>query len=329
MTLALLAGWQAGIVSIGQVSAAIGQTFSLVGATWMFGFGVVMSADELGYIDDAIRMITRPHQITDAKGARPLAIGAEGGGIEFRDVSFTFGEQTIFSHMSLAIPPGQKVGLIGASGAGKSTLISLLLRLYDISAGEILIGGQNIAAVTQDSLRANIALIPQDTSLFHRSLADNIRYGRLDASMDGIEQAARQAHAHEFIARLPEGYATQVGERGIKLSAGQRQRIAIARAVLKDAPVLVLDEATSALDSESEKYIQDSLESLMQGKTVIAIAHRLSTIAHLDRLIVLDRGVIVEDGSHAELLARGGYYARLWSMQSGGFLAPEAGVAAG
>ena len=216
--------------------------------------------------------------------------------------------------------PGQHIGLIGPSGAGKSTLINLLLRYFDPQTGKILINRQNIADVTQNSLRANIAVIPQDTSLFHRTLMENIRYGRLDASDSEVMDAAQKAHAHEFISQLSDGYETLVGERGIKLSGGQRQRIAIARAILKNAPILILDEATSALDSESEKLIQESLSELMNGKTVIAIAHRLSTIAYLDRLIVMDQGKIIEDGSHNDLLKENGLYAKLWNMQSGGFL---------
>ncbi len=221
----------------------------------------------------------------------------------------------------MEIPGGQRLGLVGSSGAGKSTLVALLMRFYDLESGTITIDGQNIGRVSQGSLRRNIAVIPQDTALFHRSLMDNIRYGRTDAGDDEVIEAARMAHADEFIRDLPHGYDTLVGERGVKLSGGQRQRIAIARAMLKNAPILVLDEATSALDSESERLIQESLFRLMQGKTVIAIAHRLSTIAALDRLVVMDHGVIVEDGAHGALLKQDGLYARLWNMQSGGFIA--------
>lgn len=318
MMTALILGWQHGIVTLGQIGTVMGLSFSIIGATWNFGFGVVMAADELGYIDDAIRMITPAHGVQDLPDAPPLAV--QKATITFNDVTFDFPGQTVFQNLSLEIPAGQKVGLVGPSGAGKSTLMNVLLRLYDIHDGAIMIDGQDIRFVTQDSLCNNIAIIPQDTALFHRSLRDNIRYGNLNATQADVEEAARLAHAHEFIIRLPEGYDTMVGERGIKLSGGQRQRIAIARAILKDAPVLLLDEATSALDSESEKMIQDSLQTLMQGKTVIAIAHRLSTIATMDRLVVMDRGAIVEDGPHSELLRRGGVYAKLWAMQSGGFL---------
>jgi ABC-type multidrug transport system fused ATPase/permease subunit len=230
----------------------------------------------------------------------------------------------VFRGLRLVIAPGQRVGLVGHSGAGKTTIATLVMRLYDLQGGSIAIDGQNIAAVTQRSLRRSIGLIPQDTILFHRTLMENIRYGRPEAGDDEVLRAAKGAHAHEFIESLPDGYRTLVGERGVKLSGGQRQRIAIARALLKDAPILILDEATSALDSESEALIQSGMQEAMAGKTVIAIAHRLSTLAHLDRLIVLDRGVIVEDGTHADLLARRGVYARLWARQVGGFLVGDA-----
>jgi ABC-type multidrug transport system fused ATPase/permease subunit len=318
MMAALLIGWHRGLVTVGEVSSVMGLTFALTNSTWMLGFGIVMVADELGYIDDAIRMVTAPHEITDSASAPALRVTE--GRVTFENVNFNFGARPIFRDLNLDIRPGEKIGLLGPSGAGKSTLVSLLLRLHDIEGGRILIDGQNIAAVGQESLRASISLIPQDTALFHRTLKENIRYGSLDAADEQVTEAARRAHAHDFIAELADGYDTMVGERGIKLSGGQRQRVAIARAVLKSAPILLLDEATSALDSESEKVIQESLYSLMQGKTVIAIAHRLSTIAHMDRLIVMEQGRIVEQGSHAELVRAGGLYARLWSMQSGGFL---------
>ena len=278
--------------------------------------------DMIGSIRDSLDMLIVPRDIRDRAGAADLVVVR--GEVAFDKVDFLYDrKKSVFRGLTLSIAPGQRIGLIGHSGAGKSTLATLLMRLYDIHGGTIAIDGQNIAEVTQRSLRESIALIPQDAVLFHRTLMENIRYGKPDASDDDVYLAARRAHAHEFIAALPLGYETLVGERGVKLSGGQRQRIAIARALLKDAPILVLDEATSALDSESEALIQSAMREAMAGKTVIAIAHRLSTLAHLERLIVLDKGQIVEDGSHAELLARGGTYAALWKRQVGGFLVDD------
>jgi ATP-binding cassette subfamily B protein len=233
----------------------------------------------------------------------------------------------VFSGLNLRIGAGEKVGLVGYSGSGKSTLLNLVLRLFDLQHGRILIDGVDITGVTQESLRRAIAMIPQDPMLFHRSLLENIRYGRLDASDEEVRAAARKAHADEFIGQAEDGYASLVGERGVKLSGGQRQRIALARAILKDSPILLLDEATSALDSVTERHIQDSLRTLMADKTVLVIAHRLSTLAHLDRIVVFHHGAIIEDGSHDALLAAGGHYARMWTMQAGGFL-PEDDVPA-
>jgi ATP-binding cassette subfamily B protein len=258
--------------------------------------------------------------ITDGEDAQALRVSQ--GVIRFNQVNFNYSEANpILENLDLTIAPKQKIGLIGSSGAGKTTLVKLLLRFYDVQQGSLEIDGQNIKNVTLESLRQNIAIIPQDITLFNHSVLDNIRYGRMDADDDAVIEAAKKAAAHDFIKDLPDGYNTFVGESGVKLSGGQRQRIAIARAILKNAPILILDEATSALDSESERLIQESLKELMVGKTVIAIAHRLSTINHLDRLIIMDKGQAVEDGSHDELLKKDGLYNRLWTMQSGGFIA--------
>jgi len=268
--------------------------------------------------------IARPIGLTDRPGAADLTVTR--GEIAFTNVRFGYGRESgLIDGMNLTVKPGERIGLVGRSGAGKSTLVNLLLRFFDIEGGRILIDGHDIAAVTQESLRAQISVVTQDTSLLHRSISENIRYGRTDATEAEIVMAARLAHADEFIADLEDyrgrrGYDAQVGERGVKLSGGQRQRIAIARVILKNAPIVVLDEATSALDSEVEAAIQASLDTLMAGKTVIAIAHRLSTIARMDRLVILDRGRIVEQGTHEELLRAGGHYAALWRRQSGGFI---------
>ncbi len=274
----------------------------------------------IGNIDNGVRTIVRAHEVVDVPDAPPLAFAQ--ASVELRDVRFGYEPgKPVFEGLNLAIPAGQRVGLVGFSGSGKSTLLNLLLRQYDPDAGQVLVGGVDIAGVAQASLHAQIGLIPQDPGLFHRSLLDNIRYGRPQATLENVREAARVAHACEFIEQMDERYDALVGERGVKLSGGQRQRVAIARVVLKDAPILVMDEATSSLDSVTEKAIQQSLDTLMQGKTVIVVAHRLSTIAHLDRILVFDAGRIVEDGSHAQLLARDGTYRRLWSRQSDGFLA--------
>jgi len=285
--------------------------------------------ENIGVVQEGMQTIAVPHSGTDRPGSRPLEVSR--GEVRFEDVTFSYGRRDgrpVLDRLSLAIRPGERVGLVGRSGAGKSTLVNLLLRFYEPERGRIAIDGQDIAGVTQESLRAAIGMVTQDTSLLHRSIAANIRYGRPTASDAEVEAAARKAQAHEFILGLQDwhertGYDAHVGERGVKLSGGQRQRIAIARVVVKDAPILVLDEATSALDSEVELAIQEQLLGLMEGKTVIAIAHRLSTIARMDRLIVLEAGRIVEEGTHDDLLRRGGHYERLWRHQSGGFLAHD------
>jgi ATP-binding cassette, subfamily B, bacterial len=273
----------------------------------------------VGNITDGVGVIVRPHEITDRPGATDLVVTR--GEIRFEDVHFTYpGGMEVFRGLTLAIRPGERVGLVGFSGSGKSTFLNLVLRLYEIQQGRILIDGQDIRNVTQDSLRRAVSMIAQDPMLFHRSLRENVRYGALDATDAEVQDAARRAHAHDFIAGLPDGYDSLVGERGVRLSGGQRQRIAIARAILKDAPIFLLDEATSSLDSVTERQIQESIGRLLAGRTAIVIAHRLSTIAHLDRIVVFHAGEVVEDGTHAALLARDGHYARMWRMQAGGFL---------
>lgn len=282
---------------------------------------------ELGVVREGMETIAQPITLTDAQRAKPLQLDA--GRIEIEGLSHHYGRRSGgLDNVSLTIEPGQKIGLVGRSGAGKSTLVKLLLRFYDPESGRILIDGQDIGLVTQDSLRLEIGMVQQDSSLLHRSVRDNLLYGRPDASEAEMIAAARQAQAHDFILDLedPEGrrgYDAHVGERGVKLSGGQRQRVTLARVILKDAPILLLDEATSALDSEVEAAIQDTLYGMMEGKTVIAIAHRLSTIAHMDRILVLDQGGIVEDGPHDALLAKDGLYADFWARQSGGFLKLE------
>ncbi len=284
--------------------------------------------ENLGTVVDGMKTLSKHIDIKDKDDAQDLQVSQ--GGIHFDNVSFHYGENKgVISNLDLNIKPGEKVGLVGRSGAGKSTLVNLLLRFHDVEEGSIKIDGQEISSVTQDSLRSKIGMVTQDTSLLHRSIRDNILYSNPNATEEDLIKATKQAHAHEFIETLTDpfgnvGYDAQVGERGVKLSGGQRQRIAISRVLLKDAPLLVLDEATSALDSEVEAAIQESLNELMQGKTVIAIAHRLSTIAQMDRLIVLDKGNIVEQGTHKELIANNGIYAQLWAHQTGGFLGEEA-----
>jgi ATP-binding cassette subfamily B multidrug efflux pump len=317
--------WSQGEMTPGAVAAAIGLVLRLVQMSGWLIHLVRGIFENIGSVQESMETIAKPHDLPDAPGAVPLVV--DKGAISFEKIRFNYGRsQGLFEGLDLQIKPGERIGLVGPSGAGKSTLVNLLLRLYPLEGGRILIDGQDIAHVTQDSLRAQIGMVTQDNSLLHRSIGDNIAYGRMGASEAEIARAAEQAEAHGFILGLGDqdgrkGFDSRVGERGVKLSGGQRQRIAIARVLLKDAPILILDEATSALDSEVEAAIQQQLAALMQGKTVIAIAHRLSTIAALDRLIVLDQGRIADIGSHEELIARGGLYARLWARQSGGFLA--------
>jgi ATP-binding cassette, subfamily B, multidrug efflux pump len=319
--------WSAGQASVGTVAAATALTLRLNAMTGWIMWAVSSFFRSLGVVAEGMETIADPITLTDAPDAKPLRFGK--GEIRFEDVSHHYGRGAGgLDRLSLTIRPGEKVGLIGRSGAGKSTLVKLLLRFYDLEGGRILIDGQDIATVTQDSLRHKIGVVQQDSALLHRSVRDNILYGRPDATEEEMIAAAKRAEAHEFIQDLsdPEGrtgYDAHVGERGVKLSGGQRQRVTLARAILKDAPILLLDEATSALDSEVEAAIQDTLYGVMEGKTVIAIAHRLSTIAHMDRIVVLDDGRIAEEGNHSGLLAMNGLYAGFWARQSGGFIGTE------
>jgi ATP-binding cassette subfamily B multidrug efflux pump len=321
--------WAEGAVSAGVVATALPLAWQIANVAGWVSWEVTGIFENIGVVQEGMQTIAVPHSGIDRPGAKKLEVSR--GEIRFEDVCFTYGRRDakpVLDRLDFTIRPGERVGLVGRSGAGKSTLVNLLLRFYELEQGAIRIDGEDIGNVTQESLRAAIGMVTQDTSLLHRSIADNIRYGRPGASDREVRAAARKAQAHEFILGLQDwkgrsGYDAHVGERGVKLSGGQRQRVAIARVVLKDAPILVLDEATSALDSEVELAIQEQLIGLMEGKTVIAIAHRLSTIARMDRLIVLDEGRIVEQGSHDQLLALRGHYERLWRHQSGGFLAPD------
>jgi ATP-binding cassette subfamily B multidrug efflux pump len=325
--------WSRGVIDVGSVAMALPMSWQLLSMSGWVAWQVTNIFENIGVVQEGMMTIAQPIRLTDRPDAKPLTVTR--GEIVFENVRFNYGrvgdpadllgKGGVLDGINLHIRQGEKIGIVGRSGAGKSTLVNVLLRFFDLQGGRILIDGQDIALVTQESLRSQISMVTQDTSLLHRSIRDNIRYGRPEATDEEVIAAAKLAHAHDFIQELSDwrdrrGYDAHVGERGVKLSGGQRQRIAIARVILKNAPILVLDEATSALDSEVEAAIQSSLGTLMEGKTVIAIAHRLSTIARMDRLVVLDQGRIVEQGTHAELLHKGGHYAALWARQSGGFI---------
>ncbi|HUD02356.1 MAG TPA: ATP-binding cassette domain-containing protein, partial [Rhabdochlamydiaceae bacterium] len=312
--------WMQGKVSTGEIIQIFNTTWNVVFMMWFSGEAIPRFFQSIGIAKQALSVMYDPQDVLDSADATPLVI--KHGEIIFEDVSFQYGEKKLFNNKNIHIKGGEKVGLVGYSGAGKSTFVNLILRFYPIEKGRILIDGQDIAHMTLDSLRKQVALIPQDPLLFHRSLEENIRYGRVEASQEEVVNVAKLAHCDEFIKKCSDGYNSLVGERGTKLSGGERQRIAIARAMLAGSPILLLDEATSALDSVTERYIQDSLEKLMQNRTTIVIAHRLSTLAKMDRILVFDQGRVVEEGSHLDLLLKGGHYAHMWSMQAGGFL-PE------
>lgn len=314
----LVTQWGEGLVTTGEFVLVLALMSNITGTLLFIGRAFNATARTAGELREGLDDILIPFEIEDTPSAQPLMI--TGGKINWENVTFKFDSLAVFKNFNLTISPQQKIGLVGSSGAGKSTFVSLLLRQHSIFEGQITIDGQNIAGITQESLREAIALVPQEPSLFHRTIKENIAYGKPGATQEEIIAVAKKAEAHDFIMRLPLAYDTLVGERGVKLSGGQKQRVAIARAMLKNAPILILDEATSALDSESERQIQKALHILMEGKTVIAIAHRLSTIREMDRILVLEEGVIIEDGSHESLLQKNGQYAKLWNHQAGGFI---------
>ena len=312
--------WQEGKLTVGDFALIQGYLIGFFSVLWDIGRSVRRTYEALSDADEIVEIMNEPHEIQDVRNAKELQV--QTGRIEFQGVYFSFNQtRRVLRDMNLVIEPKEKIALVGPSGAGKSTIIKLLFRFHDLERGKILIGNQNIAKVTQESLRENIALVPQEPVLFHRTIMENIRYGRRNASNEEVMEAAKKAHAHEFIEGLQDKYETYVGERGVKLSGGERQRIAIARAILKNAPILVLDEATSSLDSESESLIQEALEELMRDKTTIVIAHRLSTIMKMDRIVVIDQGQVVDSGTHKQLLKKkDNIYKKLWEIQAGGFI---------
>ena len=315
----LIQGWQGGWVTLGDFSFVGIAAFNLMGMMWFASYQISIFARESGRIASALGLISVQHEVKDEEGAKELRVSK--GEITFDNVTFYYkANKNIFENTEIKICAGESLGVVGLSGSGKSTFVNLILRFYDVASGKILIDGQDIAKVTQDSLRRSIAMIPQDPSLFHRTLMQNIRYGRVEATNEEIIAASKLAHCHEFIEQLDDGYESLVGERGIKLSGGQRQRISIARAILKDAPILILDEATSALDSVTEKLIQKSIEDLVKDKTTVIIAHRLSTLENVNRILVFEDGYIVESGTMEELLAKKRCFWKLWRMQTDGFL---------
>lgn len=312
--------WREGTITVGDFVLIQAYLLKVFQRIWDFGKIIRDYYEAMADAEEMTEILDTPHEIVDAKGAKGLTV--KQGEINFNDISFHYHQtRSIIDHFNLNIAPGERVAFVGPSGAGKSTLVKLLLRIVDTTGGKVEIDGQNIKKVTQDSLHEQISLVPQNPMLFHRTLFENIRYGKPDATLEEVIEAAKLAHCHEFISEFPDGYDTYVGERGVKLSGGERQRVAIARAILKNSPILVLDEATSSLDSESEAFIQDALETLMKGKTVIVIAHRLSTIMKMDRIVVIDNGKIIEEGTHQELVKKeGGMYHKLWKYQAGGFI---------